>query len=129
MASTPPDVTFSSVSRPQVQPAVHSTPSVSFSKTAVTFDELSQRNTSTSSNITLDHHPPYSSKGRKETTRLVSRDSACEYVNEFKDEPEYAEIVREAEIAIDNGVYPEMIYQGSSGSYFVKNCSGVCINV
>jgi hypothetical protein len=33
--------------------------------------------------------------------------------------------VRQAEIAIDNGIFPERIYQGSSGSYFVKNPTGV----
>lgn len=33
--------------------------------------------------------------------------------------------MRQAEIAIDNGIFPERIYQGSSGSYFVKNPTGV----
>lgn len=65
-------------------------------------------------------------KGRRETSRLVSNNSlTSEYLNEFKDDPEYAELVRDAENAIDNGIYPERIYQGSSGSYFVKNTEGV----
>lgn len=29
-------------------------------------------------------------------------------------------------MAIEHGIYPERIYQGSSGSYFVKNTAGVC---
>jgi len=33
--------------------------------------------------------------------------------------------VWQAECAIDSGVYPERIYQGSSGSYFVKNPAAV----
>lgn len=28
-------------------------------------------------------------------------------------------------MAIEHGIYPERIYQGSSGSYFVKNTAGV----
>ena len=45
-------------------------------------------------------------------------------VNEFDDE-EFAKLVREAEYAIDQDVLPELISQGSSGSYFVKNVHGV----
>lgn len=36
-------------------------------------------------------------------------------------DPEFSAIVRAAEHAIDSGVYPERIYQGSSGSYFVHD--------
>lgn len=43
------------------------------------------------------------------------------------DDPEFTEIVKQAELAIDNGIYPERISQGSSGSYFVKNPAGVSI--
>jgi len=43
----------------------------------------------------------------------------------FVDDPQFSELVWQAECAIDNGVYPERIYQGSSGSYFVKNPAGV----
>lgn len=43
----------------------------------------------------------------------------------FTDDPLFSDLVRQAEIAIDNGIYPERIYQGSSGSYFVKNPAGV----
>ncbi|QQP50442.1 Phosphatidylinositol 4kinase type 2betalike, partial [Caligus rogercresseyi] len=38
-------------------------------------------------------------------------------------------VIREAETAIDNGFYPQRIYQGSSGSYFVKNSEGKTIGV
>lgn len=48
----------------------------------------------------------------------------CCNVNNFPDDPQFTSIVREAEIAIANGIYPERIYQGSSGSYFVKNTEG-----
>jgi len=41
------------------------------------------------------------------------------------DDPQFSELVWQAECAIDSGIYPERIYQGSSGSYFVKNPAGV----
>lgn len=44
------------------------------------------------------------------------------------DDPQFSELVWQAECAIDNGIYPERIYQGSSGSYFVKNSAGVRYN-
>lgn len=46
----------------------------------------------------------------------------------FTDDPQFSELVWQAECAIDNGIVPERIYQGSSGSYFVKNPSGVIAN-
>jgi hypothetical protein len=48
--------------------------------------------------------------------------------NDFPDDPSFADLIRQAEVAIENGIYPERIYQGSSGSYFVKNPAGVSIN-
>ncbi len=47
--------------------------------------------------------------------------------NVFNDDPEFTEIVRVAEEAILNGIYPQRISQGSSGSYFVRNLEGVCV--
>ena len=44
---------------------------------------------------------------------------AAVYPN-ISDDPAFNEIVRQAEAAIDAGVYPTRIYQGSSGSYFVR---------
>lgn len=43
----------------------------------------------------------------------------------FSDDPYFSDLVYSAEIAIDAGIYPERIYQGSSGSYFVKNPANV----
>lgn len=42
-------------------------------------------------------------------------------VSYFIDDPQFSELIWQAELAIDNGIFPERIYQGSSGSYFVKN--------
>jgi len=46
-------------------------------------------------------------------------------LNEF-DDTAYSRVIREAERAIDSGILPHLIYQGSSGSYFVKNTKRVC---
>ncbi|XP_017082225.1 phosphatidylinositol 4-kinase type 2-alpha isoform X2 [Drosophila eugracilis] len=44
-------------------------------------------------------------------------------------DPLFSEIVAKAEGAIEHGVLPERIYQGSSGSYFVKDASHHCLAV
>ncbi|XP_031636728.1 phosphatidylinositol 4-kinase type 2-alpha isoform X2 [Contarinia nasturtii] len=48
---------------------------------------------------------------------------------ELQDDPQFNELVSQAEMAIEHGIYPERIYQGSSGSYFVKNTAGKVIAV
>lgn len=57
--------------------------------------------------------------------RMESTSETCCNCNTFADDPEFTSIVRDAEFAIVNDVLPERIYQGSSGSYFVKNLDGV----
>nr|4WTV_A Chain A, Phosphatidylinositol 4-kinase type 2-beta,Endolysin,Phosphatidylinositol 4-kinase type 2-beta [synthetic construct]4WTV_B Chain B, Phosphatidylinositol 4-kinase type 2-beta,Endolysin,Phosphatidylinositol 4-kinase type 2-beta [synthetic construct]8A5X_A Chain A, Phosphatidylinositol 4-kinase type 2-beta,Endolysin [Homo sapiens] len=42
-------------------------------------------------------------------------------MNAFLDDPEFADIMLRAEQAIEVGIFPERISQGSSGSYFVKD--------
>ncbi|KAF3827813.1 hypothetical protein GH733_001048 [Mirounga leonina] len=44
--------------------------------------------------------------------------------NEFPEDPEFEAVVRQAEVAIERCIFPERIYQGSSGSYFVKDPQG-----
>lgn len=54
---------------------------------------------------------------------------ACSWENPDFDDPEFTEVIRQVEAAIDAGVNPTRIYQGSSGSYFVKNVEGKIIGV
>lgn len=74
---------------------------------------------------------PAGSPGRsRERQPLLERDRGGgsprdPHRNDFPDDPEFREIIRKAERAIDEGIYPERIYQGSSGSYFVKDSQGV----
>ncbi|KAJ8000499.1 hypothetical protein DPEC_G00180760 [Dallia pectoralis] len=50
-------------------------------------------------------------------------------MNHFPDDPEFGDIIQIAEQAIESGVFPERISQGSSGSYFVKDPKGKVIGV
>ncbi|XP_020387301.2 phosphatidylinositol 4-kinase type 2-beta [Rhincodon typus] len=70
---------------------------------------------------------------------LSPGDSCCEHpqspssqgpdLNHFPEDPEFNDVVLRAEQAIENGVYPQRISQGSSGSYFVKDPKGKIIGV
>ncbi|XP_052402797.1 phosphatidylinositol 4-kinase type 2-alpha [Carassius gibelio] len=77
---------------------------------------------------------PAGSPGRsRERQPLLDRDRGASprdpHRNEFPEDPEFREIIRKAERAIEEGIYPERIYQGSSGSYFVKDSTGKTIGV
>nr|CAD7597085.1 unnamed protein product [Timema genevievae] len=70
-----------------------------------------------------------SPRANRENQPLLGRMESDVTFNNFPDDPQFSELIRQAEVAIDNGIYPERIYQGSSGSYFVKNPSGKVIGV
>lgn len=53
--------------------------------------------------------------------RMDSIDNYSVINNTFPDDPEFQSLIREAELAIENGILPKRIKQGSSGSYFVRN--------
>uniref|UniRef100_A0A8C6TWV2 Phosphatidylinositol 4-kinase type 2 n=1 Tax=Neogobius melanostomus TaxID=47308 RepID=A0A8C6TWV2_9GOBI len=77
---------------------------------------------------------PAGSPGRsRERQPLLDRDRGASsrdpHRNEFPEDPEFREVIRKAERAIEEGIYPERIYQGSSGSYFVKDSQGKTIGV
>ena len=69
----------------------------------------------------------YSSAGTmNEASGLITDDSYTVH-NDFPDDPDYTNIVRRAERAIECGNYPTRIKQGSSGSYFVNTMDAVSI--
>ncbi|KAG7492627.1 hypothetical protein MATL_G00016250 [Megalops atlanticus] len=77
---------------------------------------------------------PAGSPGRsRERQPLLERDRGNSprgpHSNDFPEDPEFREIIRKAERAIEEGIFPERIYQGSSGSYFVKDSQGKIIGV
>ncbi|XP_053778325.1 phosphatidylinositol 4-kinase type 2-beta isoform X2 [Desmodus rotundus] len=58
---------------------------------------------------------------RSSPTDLDWNRSAGSELNTFLDDPVFADVILKAEQAIEFGVFPERISQGSSGSYFVKD--------
>ncbi|KAJ6659399.1 hypothetical protein lerEdw1_019131 [Lerista edwardsae] len=62
-----------------------------------------------------------SSCGRRKSRGAAGNIGSTAAMNLFLDDPEFAEIIQKAEQAIQCGVFPERISQGSSGSYFVKD--------
>jgi len=70
-------------------------------------------------------------QGRQQSRRNRSEyeDLDEENFNSWPNDPEFMEVVRAAESAIEQAVYPQRIYQGSSGSYFVKDQEGKTIGV
>ncbi|KAM7326292.1 hypothetical protein ACRRTK_014770 [Alexandromys fortis] len=77
--------------------------------------------------------PPLASGDASTSTNLSieldrSRVSGSE-INTFLEDPEFADIVLRAEQAIETGILPERISQGSSGSYFVKDSKRHIIGV
>lgn len=79
----------------------------------------------------LSTSPPISPRIKdKESTPLLVHtpdglhDNFVDF-NNFPDDQDYQNLLYEAEQAIEHGVCPQRISQGSSGSYFVKNREGV----
>ena len=50
-------------------------------------------------------------------------------LNRFPDDPGFMETIQDAQNAIEQGILPELITQGSSGSYFVRNTEKQVIGV
>ncbi|XP_054167262.1 phosphatidylinositol 4-kinase type 2-alpha-like [Oppia nitens] len=66
----------------------------------------------------------YLSNSHGESQPLLRRMDSTDYSvvsNTFPEDPEFQSVVKEVEQAIDNGILPKRIKQGSSGSYFVRN--------
>jgi len=68
---------------------------------------------------------PRSPADRERTPLLVhagdtNPENSADY-NSFPDDVEYTNLLSEAEHAIEHGISPQRISQGSSGSYLVKN--------
>lgn len=59
--------------------------------------------------------------------------SAAEHIHPIEDDAmtkaEFERIVESVRIAIENGMHPKMISQGSSGSYFARNSDGKVVGV
>ncbi len=70
---------------------------------------------------TVNHYSLNCSEQSPLLNRTMDSDSDNIHPHTVIDDPEFKTIYRSAEEAIYLGVLPERIYQGSSGSYFVKD--------
>lgn len=66
-----------------------------------------------------------SSNSSHENTPLLTQENENPDDNSFPNDPKFTAIIADVEVAIAHCIYPERIYQGSSGSYFVKNTKRV----
>jgi hypothetical protein len=58
---------------------------------------------------------------------LIQEDFVHLSCNFFEDDPEFTDKIKQVETAIDKNIFPQRIYEGSSGSYFAKNIDFVNI--
>ncbi|CAF1469994.1 unnamed protein product [Rotaria magnacalcarata] len=79
-------------------------------------------------NVNNENRPILPSASTSNFQSSKSRRLSSWSINIVND-PDYAEIIKEAERAIEHGVLPVRIAVGSSGSYFVRNCEGKNIGV
>ncbi|KRZ16698.1 Phosphatidylinositol 4-kinase type 2-beta [Trichinella zimbabwensis] len=86
------------------------------------------RSRSADGDETIQSTPSLSS--RREKVPLLARMSdSCITHCSFPGDTVYNDMLQQAEEAIEAGVYPKRIAQGSSGSYFVRNVKGEIIGV
>ena len=67
------------------------------------------------------HMYPSTSEQSPLLGKCTDSDSDSLFVNQIDDDPDFGRVIRATEEAIYMGILPERIYQGSSGSYFVKD--------
>ncbi|XP_063313911.1 phosphatidylinositol 4-kinase type 2-beta isoform X2 [Pelobates fuscus] len=81
-------------------------------------EPLLKRSSVTSPKAARTGRPRLSSSSERDS---LTCHSGTGELNVFIDDVEFADIIHRAELAIDSGVLPDRISQGSSGSYFVKD--------
>jgi hypothetical protein len=71
------------------------------------------------------HHNSNTSENQPLLSDEDNTDNGSDYVhlicNSFEHDPEFSELIKQVEFAIDHNILPQRIYEGSSGSYFAKN--------
>ena len=76
-------------------------------------------------NNTSENQPLLSSNGEMSDDHMDESDFVHLSCNHFDSDPEFSEMVKMVEFAIDHSILPQRIYEGSSGSYFCKNSDNV----
>jgi len=86
------------------------------------------KDSSTNSN---NHFPVYANSSEQSPllSKCTDSDSDSFFVNNIENDPLFSKIIHSTEEAIYMGILPERIYQGSSGSYFVRDKTKKTIGV
>lgn len=84
---------------------------------------------SSNNNNTSENQPLLSSNGELSDDHMDESDFVHLSCNHFDSDPEFNEIVKMVEFAIDHNMLPQRIYEGSSGSYFCKNTDNKIVAV
>lgn len=75
-----------------------------------------------SSSTNSNSHPVYNNSEQSPLlSKCTDSDSDSFFVNNIENDPQFSKIIHSTEEAIYMGILPERIYQGSSGSYFVRD--------
>ena len=96
----------------------------------MTDSESSQTKPEYQRSDSVSNHYSYYPGGASEQSPLLSKttDSDSDVgVFTHESDPEFHKVIKCTEEAIYSGIFPERIYQGSSGSYFVKDKTKVCV--
>ena len=101
-------------------------PNMSTSPISSSNNHTSSRRKESSSNSS-NHYQVYANTSEQSPllSKCTDSDSDSVFVNNIENDPQFSKIIHSTEEAIYMGVLPERIYQGSSGSYFVKDKSKV----
>ena len=93
------------------------------------FENYSCGVTSAVGNVDLEWEEPFSSAADLENTPLLSESiESSDAFDERQADTEFNVYIRQFLEASEAGLLPERISQGSSGSYFIRNISGVWFN-
>lgn len=82
-------------------------------------------NLNSSNNNNTSENQPLLSNGEMSDDHMDESDFVHLSCNHFDSDPEFSEMVKMVEFAIDHSILPQRIYEGSSGSYFCKNTDNV----
>ena len=86
-----------------------------------TFPDNIRTSTHREAKLDTSNHYGVSCEQSPLLSRTMDSDSDHVHYQSALEDPEFRTVYRAAEEAIYHGVLPERIYQGSSGSYFVKD--------
>lgn len=91
------------------------------SNTATRFQKSSRIHSALGKTSTGEYQPLLLTDHSASADEYEGSDFVQLSLNNFEDDPEFNDYLKQVEFAIDHNIMPQRIYEGSSGSYFAKN--------